>query len=122
MPQRSDIEVSIELENLAFQHGVENPGHLAGLIGNGWACTACDPDLFVDHKVIQAVQRHATKYYDKGGWDIVIEAYTDDELALLIAREFEGEGLPGAREAIRLVGKAVGVYDEVRKDIQATAF
>jgi hypothetical protein len=66
--------------------------------------------------LVDAVRDYAVDHYEQAGWDIVVECYTDEELAAEIGRARTVKG------AIRNVGAAVGVYDGKRRDIQATAF
>lgn len=63
-------------------------------------------------QLVAHVQQFAQKHYGQGGWDVIIEAYTDEELAELLA---EG-GVTTHDQAIELVGSVVGAADEVRLD------
>ncbi len=67
-------------------------------------------------ELIEAVKRHAMKHYNKGAWDTIIEAHTDEEIAALIGKAST------ARGAIWKVGKALAPYASKRADIEATAF
>jgi len=66
--------------------------------------------------IIAAVKAHAKANYNKGGWDIVVEAYEDSEIAEAI------EGCSTAEQAIAKMGKIVGVRAAYREDIQAERF
>lgn len=43
-------------------------------------------------ELVEAVKDHATKHYDAGGWDVVVETYDDAEIAEVIggARTVKG--------------------------------
>lgn len=67
-------------------------------------------------EIVAAVRAHALANYEKGGWDVLIECYDDAQIV-----EEMGDAKT-AEQAIKTVGKSLGVFDEYRKDIQATAF
>jgi len=62
-------------------------------------------------ELIAAVKDHAIERYTEGGWDYVVEAYSDHDLAFVIGNARTVAG------AIRRVAKEVGIRDEVRQDI-----
>lgn len=62
--------------------------------------------------LLAAVREHAVNNYDQGGWDIVVEAYEDEELAELIARAPD-QTVAGA---IQYVGDTVGLVREVEAE------
>ena len=121
------------LEKIMQEHGQEHFGHNAMLVfadGRiaGWACWQCDPDLFVDFhlEVVNEVKKHALAHYDEDGWDYVVEATTDGELAQEITQEVLWENKPELRwptadEAIALIGKRYKIRDERRRDIVGLA-
>jgi hypothetical protein len=61
---------------------------------------------------IAAVRAHALDHYNKGGWDILVECWSDDEIA-----ECFGD-VRDCRGAIRACAKALRSMDEYRRDIQ----
>lgn len=66
--------------------------------------------------LVEAVKRHALENYDRGGWDYVIETYTDAEIWDVIA---------GARTeagAIRKMKSVVRMFDERRSEVQSFEF
>lgn len=67
-------------------------------------------------ELVEAVQKHASANYDHDGWDYVIEAMSWNEIAAEIGNCYSERG------AIRKVGKLVKLWDDHRKDIQATAW
>ncbi len=66
--------------------------------------------------MIAGVRAHAVANYDRAGWDIVVEAMDDAELAKEIGT---AESLSGA---IRRVGELVGLLHGRRREIEATEF
>jgi hypothetical protein len=70
----------------------------------------------LQQRLVKAVKDHAMQNYDKDGWDIVVEAFTDRELAAGIGKARTERG------AIAAVRKLVRVIDERRRDVQSTAF
>lgn len=70
-----------------------------------------------DMKVmVAAVKKHAKANYNEGGWDSVVEAYEDNEIAEAIA------GCKTSAEAIAKMAEIVGTWDDRRQDIQAERF
>lgn len=67
-------------------------------------------------EMVAGVKAHALRHYEEGGWDVVVECMEDSD----ILREVEG--CKTVAGAIRKVGAVVGVYDDYRKEIQATAW
>jgi hypothetical protein len=62
--------------------------------------------------LVGAVKSHARRNYTKGGWDYVVECWSDEEIAKAV------EGCTTRQGAIRKVGEQVKTMDEVRRDIQ----
>lgn len=54
--------------------------------------------------LIDAVRAHAVANYDTGAWDVVVEAYSDSELAAVVGRCQTAAG------AVRKVAKIVSAY------------
>lgn len=63
--------------------------------------------------MVAGVREHAVSHYEHSGWDFVVEAYTDDELAEIID---QAESLNGA---IRRVGRVVAIHHESRQQALA---
>lgn len=63
---------------------------------------------------IAAIREHAIRHYE-GGWDVVVEAMTDDEIADQIKWCESAEG------AIRKLGRMVRDYAAYTAEIRATA-
>lgn len=65
-----------------------------------------------DPRVI-AVKDHAIEHYEQGGWDIVVEAYEDEEILDVIKRTRSNAG------AIKKMASRVGAVADYRADIIA---
>jgi hypothetical protein len=66
-------------------------------------------------KLVAAVKAHANANYEKG-WDVVVECYTDEELAKEIGKATTEAG------AIRKVGQFVGLYNERKREVESFIF
>ena len=64
-------------------------------------------------QLVEAVKTHAAAHYETGGWDYVVEAWDDADIAECIGAARTAEG------AIRKVGEVVGLRAEVRADVVA---
>lgn len=62
----------------------------------------------------QKVREHAQANYNQEGWDIVIECWTDQDIAEAI------RNCKTVKQSIKEVGRVVGAQDEQRKDIEST--
>ena len=67
--------------------------------------------------LIDEVKAHAVANYNSDGWDMVVEAMTEAEIAEALVHDMWTR-----REAIRLIGKDAKTYHDHRGDIQAEAF
>ncbi len=65
--------------------------------------------------LVAAVKAHAERCYSKG-WDEVVEAWEDDEIAEVVRRCTTIDG------AIRKMSEIVGLRNERAAEIRATAF
>ena len=68
--------------------------------------------------LVKAVKAYAIKHYDEDGWDYIVEAFEDSE----IATEIRKAGARTEQEAINVLHEHVKILDDHRKEIQATAF
>lgn len=59
---------------------------------------------------VKAVKAYAIEHYEEG-WDVVVEAYTDSE----IAEEIKGARSPGG--AIRKMASYIGLHSEQRANV-----
>ncbi len=69
-------------------------------------------------ELLELVKQHATRNYEKDGWDILIECYTDEEIVKAMGRSKKESG------AIWAVQWNLGLKTQagVRADVQAEAF
>jgi pyruvate dehydrogenase complex dehydrogenase (E1) component len=67
------------------------------------------------NELIKAVRDHALDNYEKGGWDILVECWDDEEIAEVIG------GAKTPKAAIAACKRVVGTIDEYRSDVIATA-
>ena len=65
--------------------------------------------------LISAVRLHAMMNYEEG-WDVVVEAWTDEDIAEVIGKART------VKSAIARVGKQVAIFNSYADDIRATAF
>ena len=71
------------------------------------------PDDKTTAELVQAVRDYALTWYDDGGWDLVVESWSDDEIAETI------QGAKTDRGAIRKVWAKVKLQHAHRSEIQA---
>ena len=67
-------------------------------------------------ELVEAVKAHARAHYEQNGWDMVVECYTDDELAAAIG------DAPDEFQAVARVASIACAYDERRREVQAEIF
>lgn len=65
---------------------------------------------------IDAVKAFATRNYEVGGWDYVVETMDDHEIATEI------EGAKDACEAVMKMAKLVKLLNDRRQDVRAEIF
>lgn len=65
---------------------------------------------------VKEVLDHAIAHYEEGGWDYVVECWSEKEI------EDTTKNCRTAAGAIKVIGKIVGARDTYRKEIQAEAF
>jgi hypothetical protein len=68
--------------------------------------------------LVKAVKVHAGKNYDSDGWDYIVEAFEDEE----IADEIRKANARTPEDAIKVLHEHVKLLAEKRADIQSTAF
>ena len=66
-------------------------------------------------EVVEAVKAHALAHYNDGGWDVIVEAWSDEDIASAIgaARTLKG--------AIRKLAAVIDVYSERQADAVISA-
>ena len=67
-------------------------------------------------QMIAAVKAHALANYETGGWDSIVECYDDEDIVRDMGTASTVE------EAIRNVGELAGIWDDHRREIEATVF
>lgn len=65
-----------------------------------------------EQEMVAAVKKHAEAHYNDGGWDVIVECWSDDDIAAAIHRCTTANG------AIALVSRIVGVYAERQADAE----
>jgi len=70
------------------------------------------------NELVEKVKAHALAHYEEGGWDFVVEAMQDDEIAKILERE----GAKDEKQAIGVMAEIAGLLDEQRREIQSTIF
>jgi hypothetical protein len=75
------------------------------------------PFTFSDRtKLIDQVKEHALRHYNDGGWDVIVECKTDDELSELI------EGATTLPEALGMLEPLIDVWADRQADAKNSAF
>lgn len=69
-------------------------------------------------ELIAAVRAHALRHYDDGGWDVIEEAWDDEDIQECI----ESFKATTEAEAIEAVGRIVSVYADRQADARNSAF
>lgn len=67
-------------------------------------------------ELISAVRKHAVRNYEKGGWDYVVECFSDAELEKIIGR------CTGTRGAIDKVKAYITPMANYRDDVRGEIF
>lgn len=67
---------------------------------------------------IAGVREHATANYTKGGWDVIVESWTDEEIGAALVEE----GTKTVAGAIRAFQPVVSVWAERQADAIHSAF
>jgi hypothetical protein len=69
--------------------------------------------------LVDAVKAHATKHYDDGGWDVVIECWEDWELMEFLASPWpEKPEVETPEQAIERMAGLVSVWAEKQADAE----
>ena len=69
-------------------------------------------------ELIAAVRAHAETHYERNGWDFVVECYSDNDIAEILA----DRQITSKRAAIKEIGAGVRLQNERRTEIEGTAF
>lgn len=66
--------------------------------------------------LISHVKEHALLNYTTGGWDYIVECWSDAEIGEAILNA----GAKSKRAAVRAVAEIAGTFDAVRQDIRGS--
>jgi hypothetical protein len=66
--------------------------------------------------LVEAVKKHALANYNSGGWDYIVECWSDHEIKMAI------EGCVTIDDAVKAVQEVAGLLDERRNEIMSEAF
>lgn len=66
--------------------------------------------------LVEAVKAHAIAHYEDGGWDVIVEAWDDDQIREQIGYATTTKG------AIAKFASAVDVYSDRQADARNSAF
>lgn len=69
--------------------------------------------MALNRPIINAVKEHAYANYNKGGWDFLVECWSDQEIADCI------RGATNSEEAIERCANVVNLLDERRTEVRA---
>jgi hypothetical protein len=72
---------------------------------------------FTTAELVEAVKAHAVAHYNDGGWDVVVETYSDEEIANRI-----GTRVSTVKGAIKAFGFMVDVWSERQADAIISAY
>ena len=72
-------------------------------------------------ELIEKIKTHARENYETGGWDFLVECYEDSDIEEMI-EDARKEGAVSDEQILEKIGYWMGVKDDHRKDIQATAW
>ena len=115
----AEIEDQESVENYAAVLWIRRAGSGDDYSTEAFAASIlCEIALFGPlawEKLMPAVKEYAAKHYNEGGWDTVIEAYEDHEIAAVL------EGCTRVDEAIKRMGERVGAYKAYGDEIRAEA-
>lgn len=65
---------------------------------------------------VAEIKKHALIHYEENGWDFVVEAYSDEEIA------HEIRGCSTLTQALAVMQELVGLQDERRREVRSTAW
>lgn len=77
----------------------------------------------LDAELVAAVKAHAMEHYNDGGWDVVIECLTDEEIVEIfeIDRRY-GTEITTVEQAIASISSPVEVWADRQADARNSAF
>ena len=72
--------------------------------------------LKLNTELCQRIRQHALRHYNAGGWDYLVECYSDGDILLLVAE------CQSYEDAIAKLGRIVAIQDERRREVQSEVF
>jgi hypothetical protein len=69
-------------------------------------------------KMILTVREYATAHYDEGGWDYIVECWSDEDIAQILAEE----QCHSLKQAVKTIQSIVQVMDDRRREVMAEVF
>lgn len=69
-------------------------------------------------ELVTAVKAHALEHYEDGGWDIIVETFTDEE----IAAQLREDKATTVRQALASFGTQIDVWSDRQADARNSAF
>lgn len=66
--------------------------------------------------LVQQVRQYAIEHYEDGGWDVIVECYTDDEIASQIT------GARTLSTALKRFDTLIDVWSDRQADARNSAF
>lgn len=69
-------------------------------------------------QLIEAVKKHAYENYENGGWDVIVECWTDDE----IEERLIEDGAGSVEDAIKSFMVLAEIWAERQADARNSAF
>jgi hypothetical protein len=68
--------------------------------------------------LVSFIKAHALAHYEDGGWDVVVECYSDDEIAQVLMANSAGT----ESQALRSFSSVVSLYADRQADARNSAF
>jgi len=68
-------------------------------------------------ELVEGVKAHALEHYNDGGWDVIVECYTDAEIA-----EHIGSRVTTVKGALAKFADAVSIWADRQADARNSAF
>lgn len=65
---------------------------------------------YANREIVAQVRAYALEHYEDGGWDVIVEAYDDDQIAEVIGQ------VQSLKAAIKKFAVVIDVYSERQAD------
>ena len=73
-------------------------------------------------ELVAAVKKHALDNYNSDGWDMIVECMSDADIIEILNNPLDGPKPVIPEQAIAAVREVAKLWDDRRRDIQATAW